>query len=359
QKKALETEAREELGRVRKQAQSTEDPFEAIELWNRFLEGREGAVADEARRHLAALRVKGIGTDGVSRSDTAGVYINSMDGAEMVLVDRGKFKRGLQDRWKRAMKARYFARPDVEDEDTVAEIQMDAYYIYRFEVTNEQFARYLNARGSAQDTAGNPLIKAHPSFGLVLDKSQWKPVRGKERSPVVCVSWFGAIGYANWAGGNLPSEAQWEKAASWDAAAAEKRMFPWGVDYRQGIVVCADLWVGREIRAAAHFQIFEEQRGENPLIRPQAVDSHPEGRSPWGCYHMAGNVAEWCRDVYDREFYKSRDSRFDNPVRGGSGSKRSVRGGAWKNWCRDTRTTNRVGVKPENMTDDLGFRVMR
>ncbi|MHC4598984.1 MAG: formylglycine-generating enzyme family protein, partial [Planctomycetota bacterium] len=350
-----EKEVREEADResfqVVKERAKTLGPFEAIALWNEFLEGREGPLAEEGAGLRDELRTQGM-EPGLSRSDTAGVYVSEKDGAELVRIEGGRFERGLTESLKKILTTRYYwtsteAKRAVADEGDAAEIKMDGFYLYRF----------LNARGSAKDREGRPFIRSDPQ-GLTLVHDQWRPAAGKEKHPVVCVSWHGAKAYAAWAGGDLPSEAQWEMAASWDPVAGEKRLFPWGDVYRKDAVVCADHWLRKEILNAIDLLDFQELRENNPVIHPRPVHSFPDGISPWGCYHMAGNVAEWCADVYDKEFYKSRNSEFPNPVRGGAGSLRVARGGHWKNICRDTRTTNRLGLKPTTLTDDLGFRVM-
>lgn len=351
-------EEAQRLEEVATQAAAAEDPFEAIALWRSFLEGREGPAADQARRQIAMLKRKDLDRENMERTVESGVYRNLRDDAEMVRVASGYFLRGLPPAWEARLKKHYVGSRRYEDEQPAAEVFVDAFYIYRHEVTNAMFARFLRERGSAHDEEGHPLVQEHP-LGLVRVGKIWEPAPGRNRHPVICVSWYGAVAYAAWAGGRLPREAEWEKAASWDAASKTKFLFPWGTTYRHGAAVCADLWFAREIKTETELELFHDQAQDASDRRPAPVDSHPGGASPAGCLHMAGNVAEWCFDVYDREFYLSENSRFRNPFRSGGGTLRSVRGGSWKGMCRDARTMDREGIEPGRMDEALGFRVVR
>gem|GEM_PF-162700 len=357
-KSRREREAFENV-KERAEAAAERDPFEAIAIWNAFLEtSGEGPEAEKAEAAREALRRRGIEQDGVARGDKPGVYVNLEDGAEMVFVPGGRFLRGLPKLWKKTLDNRYIGSFDTGDEVPAFEVYVDGFYLYRHEVTNAQFARFLGTRRSDKDDEGRPLLKAHP-LGLVKEGGRWKPATGRERHPAICVSWYGAKAYAAWAGGALPKEAQWEKAASWDAETGTKRIFPWGDTYRHGRVVCVDFWRGREIRSTTELDIFLQKEGGDLHRTPRPVDAMAEGASPCGCLHMAGNVWEWCLDVYDKEFYRSGDSRMRNPCRLGKGATRVIRGGGWKDMGRDARTTNRDGYKPAAVNEALGFRVAR
>lgn len=136
------------------------------------------------------------------------------------------------------------------------------YYIDKFEVTNREYAAFCQATGHVQPT--NPL----------WDNQYFSKY---PNSPVVGVSWEDAKAYADWAGKQLPTEAEWEKAASWspqatDASPQWKRRWPWGNT--------------PDLRAT-----FKAQH-------PTPVGQAMGGASAYGVMDLAGNVAEWVGDQY-------------------------------------------------------------
>ena len=150
-------------------------------------------------------------------------------------------------------------------------LNVDAFYIDKYEVTNAQFARFLNAQ---EDITG--LLDAGVP-GLVRSGDGWQVVRGLERHPVTAATGRGAFEFARWVDGTLPLPPQWEKAAG----GVEGKLYPWGADKPDA---------GR-----ANFA-NPKARGTHP------VGSHEAGASPYGCHDMAGNV-------YERVFMRTRDGR--------------------------------------------------
>jgi formylglycine-generating enzyme required for sulfatase activity len=200
--------------------------------------------------------------------------INPKDGAEMVSIPAGEFLMGSND--------------GSDDEKPPHKVHLDGYWIYRNLVTVAQYRKFCQATGRQMP---NP-----PSWG-------WK-----EDHPVVNVSWDDAMAYCRWAGGSLPTEAQWEKAAR----GTDGRKYPWGNEWDAGRLWCS-----------------KSQLGDAGMTAP--VGSFPSGASPYGVLDMAGNVWQWCYDWYDEKFYSSRLAEQANPVNEGVGEKkgRVLRGGSW------------------------------
>lgn len=129
--------------------------------------------------------------------------------------------------------------------------------------------------------------------------------------PVIYVDWNQAKTYCEWANRRLPTEAEWEKAASWDDKSQTKNVYPWG-----NSIDCSF--------------------ANNYYHRPSAcvgdttkVGSYESGQSPYGVYDMAGNVWEWVADWYDANYYVTLGENARNPQGPTSGKYRVLRGGSW------------------------------
>jgi len=194
-------------------------------------------------------------------------------------------------------------------------VTLDAYYIDQYEVTNAQFAAFLNELGN-QDEGGTPWVDVSSTYGYLQQvDGAWQPDEGYADHPVVEVTWFGAKAFCAWRGARLPTEAEWEKAAR----GTDERTFPWGEE------ISCDY---ANYRACAI-------NGSLP------AGSHPDGVSPYGVHDMAGNVAEWTADWYAYDYYK--DSPAANP-RGpeeSTGDHVASRGGSWYSSATYLRTFHR------------------
>ncbi|HLF26340.1 MAG TPA: SUMF1/EgtB/PvdO family nonheme iron enzyme [Anaerolineae bacterium] len=164
------------------------------------------------------------------------------------------------------------------------------------------------------------------------------PPAGLESHPVVNVSWRDALAYCEWLSHvssrevRLPSEAEWEKAARWDAAQKHSRVYPWG-----------DEWEAARCNTAE-----EGPGGTTP------VGLYPDGASPAGLHDAAGNVLEWCRSKFADYPYRSDDGR---ELIGGDDS-RVLRGGAWYYLGRLARCACRFDDLPGSRLVSFGFRVV-
>jgi len=205
---------------------------------------------------------------------------------------------------------------EVEDERPPHVVFVEAFEMDMFEVTNQEFARFVWETGYVTDAE-----KAG-------DSMPWRVyAEGKPNHPVVKVSWNDARAYCEWAGKRLPTEAEWEKAAR----GTDGRIYPWGNEWDP---------TRANTKESGH-------RGTTP------VGSFPEGASPYGVMDMAGNVAEWTADWF--KAYPGSD--WYSPYFGEK--YRVIRGGGWFSDRELVRTTERSCSGVELANDDVGFRCAR
>jgi formylglycine-generating enzyme required for sulfatase activity len=166
-------------------------------------------------------------------------------------------------------------------------VSLSPFGIGAYPVTNAEYNEYVRARGVAAPTS-------------------WQDSRfSGPRQPVVNVSWDDALGFCAWAGGTLPSEAQWELAARGE----DGRTYPWGDEEPD--------------EERAHFAQDWNSGGTCD------VGAHPAGAGPFGCHDLAGNVWEWCLDGFLPDAHLLRVGRLD-PVAAHEGNVRPLRGGCWR-----------------------------
>jgi len=292
------------------------------------------------------------------RTERPHEYVNERDGAVMLLVPEGNFVMGSREGDVSPFLSK---RPDLdmkiyEDETRRVQIHLSAYFIYKYEVNNEQFAGFLREYGSIYTRKRRQLVFDHP-WGVRIEGGPFRPAQGMDRHPVVNVTWFGADAYARWAGGSLPSEAQWEKAARWDPSGKRERIFPWGNTYKHGLCNCADLWFEAPILRQSDWLKFNRMVFRDVQTRP--VDSMPEGDSAVGCHHMAGNVWEWCLDWYSGSYYTSEKNPRRDPVNTEKTYLRVMRGGSFARAHLDCRGAKRSRWGEPRHSESVGFRCIR
>jgi formylglycine-generating enzyme required for sulfatase activity len=205
---------------------------------------------------------------------------------------------------------------DAED-GPAHEVDLPAYEIDKFEVTNADYEKFVEATG-------------HETFAETQEYRNWRDewAEGEDNHPVVMITWDDASAYCEWLGKRLPSEAEWEKAARGE----EGLNFPWG-----------DEWDSEKANV--------KDRG---LRGTASVGSFGDGASPYGVEDMAGNVWEWTADWYDAYPGNTAGDAY-------YGEKFKVtRGGGWFDQEAQSTTYNRNAADPSKTAiDELGCRCVR
>jgi formylglycine-generating enzyme required for sulfatase activity len=259
--------------------------------------------------------------------------IRGKDGKEMVLVPAGTFTMGsteaeIEEAYQ--LGKRYFTQTDrsaFTDEGPAHSVQLDAFYIDRQEVTVREYRWFQHATG-------------HRS--LPRGVATYAP---EDDLPVAGPSWEDAVAYCRWAGKELPTEAQWEKAAR----GTDGRRYPWGNEPVDG----------RRANYCDRTCEFDWKDSQDDGYKHTApVGSYPAGRSPYGADDLAGNVWEWVRDCYAEDYYGR--STVGNPLNEGCGKedRRVLRGGGWESRHGPPylRAAHRLGSAPGSQYHSVGFR---
>lgn len=186
------------------------------------------------------------------------------------------------------------------------------FWIYRTEITNAQYRRFVTATHSRPP---RPSLASNARFN-------------QPDQPVVGVNWKGARDYCRWAGGRLPTEAEWEYAAG----GALGREYPWGSS-RPGPQLAV---YGRNAQSEG----------------PEPVGRFVQGAGPFGVLDMAGNVWEWCADWSSALSSKATTDPQGPPT----GHWRVVKGGAWLSAAHTLQVRERYGYSPDERPFTTGFR---
>ena len=268
----------------------------------------------------------------------SGTPINDGYG-DYVYVPAGTFRMGdnVGDGWDR--------------ERPVHQVELDAFYIGKFEMTNGEWKKF-------RDDPGYDNAAFWPN-GHVVPKDQvpyWTQANNhgggtpnSDPYPVLGVNWDSAVAYTNWLSAKtgkryrLPTEAEWEKAAR----GTDQRRYPWGNT------------INRSLANFVGAQTFDTGRpvGFYDGSLRDALQTQSNA-SPYGAFDMAGNVMEWCLDWYSRDYYAASPRR--NPRGPATGAYRVLRGGTFFLEAYDLRSSARSAAWPSFQAHRMvGFRAIR
>ena len=314
-----------EVERLKRQQVNRNSEIQQLTVNIQTLEKEKGTLSSEnqqlksqiAERDNEIQRLKW-GSGGSEASD-------SQEIARMTLIPASEFRMGGN------------TTDAYSDEKPVRTVYVNAFYMDKYEVTNEEYKRFVDA---------NPwwrkeriLRKYHDGDYLRHWIGNNYP-DGKGDHPVTWVSWYAAMAYAQWKGKRLPTEAEWEKAARG------------GLAYNR--------YLSRNLINS------QTANYGNNVDRTTRVGNYQS--NSYGIYDMIGNVSEWCLDEYRSYFYANSPSR--NPVAGGSSysivrdfkntkTNRVSRGGSWASLDRHARVAYRTSYAPYWTAAVLGFRCVK
>lgn len=218
------------------------------------------------------------------------------DGKEMIHIPAGDFMMGSNE--------------SLENEGPAHTVHVNAFYIDRYPVTHEEYKRFT-------DATGHPIpcydVEWVQTEGYNWDPEERTPPEGKDKHPVVLVSWEDARAYAAWAGKRLPTEAEWERAAR----GTDGRRWPWGNEFVTDRC---------------------NTKGGSATGTMPVGQYSPAGDSPEGVGDMVGNVWEYTSSLFRPYPYDTNDGRESLEANGW----RVLRGGSWMNDLNRARCTARL-----------------
>ena len=261
----------------------------------------------------------------------------TINGIEMVFVPAGEFTMGGTEEVVslaiKDCKGQYCPDLSFRSELPAHTVTVDGFWIGKYEVTNAQYRRFIEAGGYK-----NQKYWSDEGWQQIQGTQRTKPSYWEEKRwngdnyPVVGVWYYEAEAFARWAGMRLPTEAEWEKAAR----GTDGRLWPWGSDWDN-----------------SRANTLESISNTKP------VGSCPTGASPYGVLDMAGNAWEWCSDWYAPDYYKA--SPTTNPTGPSSGTVRAMRGGSFFISKEAARCSVRSNSRPDYTffsANQVGFRVV-
>lgn len=263
--------------------------------------------------------------DGNTSSSSKTLSVNSLIALDFADVQGGSFEMGCNG------SQIEFCEGDELPSHTVT---LNSFKISKYEITNDQFAQFLNSVGCGSDGYLNDLKYIHidsDTCQVKYNGSTFYALDGMEQRAAIFITWYGAKAFCEWAGGRLPTEAEWEYAARGGSLSN-------GYKYSGGNNINVVAWFSDNSQQTNH-----DIGGKVP--------------NELGIYDMSGNVREWCNDWFDYYYYES--SPTENPKGPDSGEYRVLRGGSFFVQSANCRVSDRYWGLEENTfyRYEVGFRV--
>jgi len=236
-----------------------------------------------------------------------------------------------------------------QSNEQLHQVTLDAFWIDQTEVTNDMFAAFVADTDyvTTAEIEGDGRIQIERQ-GEVVPGTDWmhpagpdSNIDGQGNYPVLEVSWFDAQEYCTWAGGGLPTEAQWAYAARGPNAL----IYPWGNEFDGNLVNFCDV--------NCPFP-YANQDYDDHSERLAPVATLPGGVSWVGAFDMVGNVWEWVADWFSADYFDN--SPAANPTGPETGDARVLRGGSWYDDAPHVRAAQRGANAPETRHALYGFR---
>jgi formylglycine-generating enzyme required for sulfatase activity len=241
----------------------------------------------------------------------------------MVRVPAGEFRMGTTVQEQSDLAAKFKLQAALFGSESPQEtVSLAEFFIDQNPVTNAEYKKFLDANPDQ----GVPFLADAIAQSLDWNKTTRTFPEGREQYPAVLVTWQEANAYCKWAGGRLPSEAEWEKAAR----GTDGRTWPWGNE-----------WDGARANTA------ESNRQDST-----PVGQFLQGASPYGALDMAGNVWQWTSTLDKPYPYNANDGREDPQAPG----PRVTRGGSWLFGAVVSRVATRNRFEATDASLSIGFR---
>lgn len=235
----------------------------------------------------------------------------------MVYVPEGEFTMGCDPYYSGGYPCKWEALPPHP-------VFLDAYYIDKYEVTNEQYDQCVKA---------GVCTPPEDISSALRDQYYGNPTYANY--PMINVTWFDANNFCSWAGKRLPTEAEWEKAAGGNIV----RTYPWGEE---------------QINCSLANYAYMRNYPFNCVGDTTQIGSYPTGASPYGAMDMAGNVEEWVGDWWSEDYYAN--SPVINPSGPATGQYKVTRGGNWASFDIQLVVSSRWADEPDMKWSFNGFR---